>query len=180
MKTYSLHIKVLSITLCAALLTGGCGGSGSEDGSASNEVDTLLCWIIFPLCLFQKAAEPEPGQNYLKAADLIAVIGTSQDTQRNGYAAGYASSGADGDLDAVVQKLDPDGNLLWTRRFGSPDNEYAEHVAMNDDGTLALTVIKMRTIQGEAGPVVHETYHIRLNGSGEVLNAWQGVNKAGN
>ena len=73
------------------------------------------------------------------------------DTSGNIYIAGYfketvdfdPSSSVDiytsnGSNDAFVQKLDANGNYLWTKTFGGTANEYAQSITMDASGNIYI------------------------------------------
>jgi len=171
--------KVLSILLIA-MLPSACGG-GSDD---SKQMEQTLACLIFPLYCFipiSKAEEPGSGlylEQLLPSDDEIGMISNVTDFRGNVYSAGYTigSFGAPGDtggMDAIVLKHDPGGNLVWFKRFGSSDRESGVDVSVNTDGSVLVTIVKLRIVEGDASRAERELYRLQLSNNGEVLDAWQ-------
>jgi hypothetical protein len=56
--------------------------------------------------------------------------------------------------DVYVAKLDPDGNHLWSKRFGDPDSQSScWSAAVDPDGNLLLTGRFQRTLDFGGGPI---------------------------
>ncbi|CAE7772001.1 unnamed protein product [Symbiodinium sp. CCMP2592] len=66
------------------------------------------------------------------------------DHDENYFVCGYGSgsfldnSTAVGMIDAILAKLDASGNLLWSRQFGTGDDDYAESVAVRHSGIYVV------------------------------------------
>jgi hypothetical protein len=183
MRSSTVHFKAFNIFLILSLLA-ACGGSGGSSDDDTQEVEQLLACLLFPLyCVYpvSKADGPEPmlyPDPAVFSEDAVGVVSAAQDDQGNVYSAGHVpgspdAAGANSGQDAVVLKHGPSWNLLWTRRFGSADNESAEQVMVNNDGSVLVTIVKLRSMEGDAGGTAWDTYRIHLSGNGETLDAWQ-------
>jgi hypothetical protein len=62
------------------------------------------------------------------------IAANSRDANGNLYVAGSTSSFGAGGQDALVQKYDPSGNLLWTKTWGGTSDDYATAVAVDSTG----------------------------------------------
>ena len=62
----------------------------------------------------------------------------TEDGDGNLYVAGDTSSVGAGDTDALVVKLDPDGELMWFRTFGGTGSDHARTVTVAPDGSIAV------------------------------------------
>ncbi|MCB0643316.1 MAG: hypothetical protein KDC44_16820, partial [Phaeodactylibacter sp.] len=57
-----------------------------------------------------------------------------------------------GEFDLLLQKFDPDGNLVWARHIGSVDNEKAEGLTVDPAGNIWLTGIYRNSLDVDPGP----------------------------
>ena len=67
--------------------------------------------------------------------------GIGRDDEGNLYVVGYTwgnpvEAGEFAGYDASVNKFHPDGRELWSKRFGTPDSDYAWSAAVSGEGTL--------------------------------------------
>lgn len=67
-----------------------------------------------------------------------------------------ASSGMD---DIFVLKLDPKGNVLWSRRFGGPETDLARSVALDAKGNVIVGGSFGGSVDFGAGPLVATSGH---------------------
>lgn len=180
MKPGKYSIKFFSALLITALLF-ACGNDGG-DSADSKEVEQVIACIVFPLYCFvpvSKAGEPGSGLNpeqVLPPDDEIGLIGNATDTGGNVYSAGYTidsrTPGDTGGMDAIVLKRDPDRNLQWFKRFGSADRERGVDVSVNPDGSVLVSIVKVRMVEGDAPGEEQQRYRLQLSENGEVLGAW--------
>ena len=171
--------KAISTCLIISLLlVGSCGGGGGGPDAA--EVEQLLICIVFPLFCLLPAASLDASGHVLNGdlsaptTDAIGLVSSASDSRGNLYSAGYTISSQhasldDGARDAVVLKHDPDQNLLWSRRFGSSDSESAEKVSVNSDGSVLVTIVKLRPVQSDVHPTERKFYRLHLSDDGKVL-----------
>jgi hypothetical protein len=61
------------------------------------------------------------------------------------------SLSATANIDAFVQKLDTDGNLLWAKNFGGLSNEYAYSIDVDGDGNIYTCGSFMSTVDFDPG-----------------------------
>ncbi len=79
----------------------------------------------------------------LDAEGFDKATGVVVDTQGNAYVAGWVSGVLPGQsqfggTDAFLAKYAADGELSWTRQFGTPDEERAEGIGIDGTGSLYL------------------------------------------
>jgi hypothetical protein len=63
-----------------------------------------------------------------------------QQTSDDGYivCGGTRSSGTGGSIDFLLLKIDNNGNILWTKTYGSPNDDYGESIQVTSDGGYIL------------------------------------------
>ncbi|MET0793287.1 MAG: SBBP repeat-containing protein [Polyangiaceae bacterium] len=75
-------------------------------------------------------------------ADEDEAFAVAVDGSGNVYVAGYTfdliPASTQGQRDAFVRKLDPSGSTLWTRQFGTSDDDYVYAAAVDGNGNLYL------------------------------------------
>ncbi len=64
--------------------------------------------------------------------------GIAVDSESNVLIAGYAQEGSDASADAFVRKCDPEGNEIWTRRFGTAEGDRAFALAVDGDDNVLV------------------------------------------
>src|SRR5690606_29799692 len=74
------------------------------------------------------------------------------DDEDNVYVAGYTEGPLDGSnlgmLDAYVRKYDSNGNVQWTRQFGTSQTEYALGVAVEASGNVYVAGLTQGALSG--------------------------------
>lgn len=81
-------------------------------------------------------------------------------------------SGAHGDRDAWIAKLDPSGQVLWQRALGGSGRDQANALAETPEGDLVLcgmTTISDGDVSGSHG--LWDAWVLKLSGTGQLL--WQ-------
>jgi hypothetical protein len=66
--------------------------------------------------------------------------------ETSGHFAGAASAGA---LDGFVRQYDPSGNVVWTRQFGSPADDYAVNATVAPNGDVLVAGTTAGTLPGQ-------------------------------
>jgi hypothetical protein len=96
------------------------------------------------------------------AADAsgIIVVGTTWGT--------LAGSSAPDDADAVVRKYDANGNVLWTRQFGTAEGDSADAVAVDGGGITVGGGTDGDLVRKNAGPFT-DMYVRRFNAAGTAV-----------
>lgn len=56
----------------------------------------------------------------------------------NYFLVGYSQSYGGGDMDILLQKIDPDGNEIWLKTYGGWGNDYARDVIATSDGNYVI------------------------------------------
>jgi hypothetical protein len=70
--------------------------------------------------------------------------------------------------DAFVRAYDRNGNLLWTRQFGSPVDERVRHVAMAKDGSIFVSGQTRGGLMGQPNLGSTDAFVLRLDPDGTV------------
>lgn len=110
----------------------GGGGSGAGGaGGAGGAPDTLL-WRKH---ISTVAANEEINDVAVDATGDVVIVGKFTDTVDFGGGALVCDSGTD----VFVAKLDPAGNHLWSKSFGSAGGDTAESVAIDPMGDVIVT-----------------------------------------
>src|SRR5262249_25446536 len=99
----------------------GASAGGSDAFVRKYDPDGFVLWTD----QFGSAGS-DAAQGVAVGSDGVYVAGSLR-----GALEGTSSAG---NFDAFVRKYDPDGNALWTRRFGTPDEDVARGVAAAADG----------------------------------------------
>ena len=79
---------------------------------------------------------------------------------------GQTSSGSN---DAFVRKYDSAGNEIWTRQFGSSDNDYAWGVAVDSSDNVYITGITGGTLPGQDNLGGTDAFVRKYDGSGNEI-----------
>jgi Beta-propeller repeat len=99
------------------------------------------------------------------SATLAQDYGTGVATDQTGvYVVGYTDGALPGQTslgstDAFIRKYSPDGNLLWTRQFGTDAQDYAAAVATDGTGVYVVGRTQGNIVTG--GPAPNEDAFIR-------------------
>lgn len=123
------------------------------------------------------------GVNY----DVLSAVST--DAQGNAYVAGSFDDAARlgnpqlisaGQTDALVAKLDAQGNVVWTRTFGSVRDDWAEQVVTDAQGNVYVGghfegIVTFDSITLSAGPYGSGMFVAKLDAQGTVLWAQQAI-----
>ena len=89
-----------------------------------------------------------------------------QQTQDGGYiVAGFTGSFGHGCYDAYVVKKDARGDTVWTKTYGTRNNDYSWSIALCGDGGYALLGATDSIFQ--TGP--HDLYLVRISSAGNLL-----------
>jgi hypothetical protein len=56
----------------------------------------------------------------------------------NYFLVGYSQSYGGGDLDILLQKIDPAGNQIWLKTYGGYGNDYARDITATNDGNYLI------------------------------------------
>jgi hypothetical protein len=76
-----------------------------------------------------------------------------------------ASYGGPGGRDFILMKVDPDGNVLWQRLYGTDDDEDGYSVRETRDGGFILV--------GDTDLNTNDYYVVRVDADGDVI--WEGI-----
>jgi hypothetical protein len=87
----------------------------------------------------------------LDGSDDTYVTGFFEGTADFDPGAGVDNHSSDGDLDAFLSKLDPDGNLVWALTWGGPGYEYGASVATDSSGNAYTTGVFTGTVDFDPG-----------------------------
>ena len=81
------------------------------------------------------------------------------------YGSFSPDKGPAGDEDAFVRKYDTNGNVLWTRQFGSPDQEYGFYVTAGVGGVY-ITGYTYGTLPGQTSSGGIDAFVAKYNAIG--------------
>jgi hypothetical protein len=81
------------------------------------------------------------ARRFAGTTDSVASYGIAIDAESNVYVAGFTAAALPaqinaGGKDAFVVKFDPDGNQVWARQFGTPQDDIAYGVAIGLSGVI--------------------------------------------
>ncbi|WP_437301052.1 hypothetical protein [Sorangium sp. So ce426] len=156
----------------------GCGplsaGSGPLDAL---ELGAFVAKLDASGTCLWNVALPNTASGIAKYSTLAA------DAQGNLLAAGLARgtidlgagpmAGATEGQDILVAKVDPDGRLLWARRFGNDAVQLAPHIAVDRAGNAVVTGGARGSIPIGDEPIVSaggvDAFVLKLDPAGEVL-----------
>ena len=102
------------------------------------------------------------------------AFGVAVDGEGNVYVAGTTGGdlpGQDalGDLDAFLIKYDSEGIELWTRQFGSHDEDVARSVAVDQEGDIYVAGLTRGALPGQASKGDKDAFLIKFDPEGEEL-----------
>lgn len=79
------------------------------------------------------------------------VIGTYRGTVDFDPGAGIVNLQSNGESDIYIQKLDPQGNLVWARSLGGVSREYGKEISTDADGNIIVLGSFSDTIDADPG-----------------------------
>jgi hypothetical protein len=80
--------------------------------------------------------------------------------------AGLYGNGNIGLMDAFLMKCDPDGEIRWTKQFGSPSNDVANSLATDSTGIYVAGVTE-GGLYGNSNSGSYDIYLVKFNSLGE-------------
>lgn len=113
------------------------GGSGSQEGSSiavGGDGSVVVAGSGFSISKLSSGGSLLWAKNFEwrgSEASAVAVDGSG-----NIYVAGVSWVVGYGSGDVVLAKLDPNGNAIWVRSFGGPENEYVRGLTIGSDGGI--------------------------------------------
>ncbi|PCI96287.1 MAG: hypothetical protein COB15_10840 [Flavobacteriales bacterium] len=105
----------------------------------------------------------------------VYTTGHFQDTVDFDPGAGTTNLSSNGFNDVFVQKMDPQGNLLWAKSFGGTSNEYCNSITVDASGNIYTTGHFEGTVDFDPGA---GTTNLSSNGNNDVFV--QKMNSSGN
>jgi hypothetical protein len=90
--------------------------------------------------------------------------------ETSGRLAGAAAAGG---LDGFVRQYDPDGNVVWTRQFGSPLDDYAVGAAVGPNGEVLAVGTTGGALPGQKSAGEADAFIVAFTGQGGILWARQ-------
>jgi hypothetical protein len=112
----------------------------------------------------------------------IRQFGSAQDDSAEGiafspagdiYVVGQTAGGIDspnsGETDAFIRKYDADGNVLWTRQFGSPAGDEATEVATDPAGGIYVAGSTDGSLPGKASGGQRDGFVVKYDEDGTLL-----------
>jgi hypothetical protein len=98
------------------------------------------------------------GGNNNQSANYI------EQTKDSGYVICGFTGDSFGSNDVYLAKADAEGNLIWEKTFGGPDNDYGFSAQELDNGDFIVT-----SDSRSFGAGGYDVYLLRLNASGEII-----------
>jgi len=80
-----------------------------------------------------------------------------------------AGASAAGGLDGFVREYDPDGNVVWTRQFGSPFDDFAVGAAVSPAGDVLVVGTTYGALPGQKSKGDADAYIVAYSGQGGSL-----------
>src|SRR6187455_1681140 len=77
---------------------------------------------------------------------------------------GYSNSFGIDSMDICLTKIDSNGNVFWTKTFGTSNNDYSSSITLLDDGGFLIGGSTQYSIAGGT-----DIYLIRTDSSGNLL-----------
>ena len=104
-------------------------------------------------------------QKQISGGTLVdSAYGISKDQSGNIYVVGKTTNSGSGNEDALVMKLTNSGSLLWTKLYGTSDNQYASSVSVITSGSDEYVIVPV--VSGSSTTVMS------LDISGSVLEQY--------
>jgi len=102
------------------------------------------------------------------------VLSVTLDRDGNPILAGetsglLAGASAAGGLDAFVREYDPEGNVVWTRQFGSPMDDFAVGAAVSPAGNVFVVGTTSGALPGQKSEGDADAYIVAFSGKGDGL-----------
>ena len=95
------------------------------------------------------------------------MTGLVEDWSGNFLAVGYTLSSGAGSYDALVLKVDAEGDFMWQQTFGGNDWDFGKKIIAHPQGGF---LVALNTYNGELGGQDGQLLHI--DGQGVALNQW--------
>ena len=102
---------------------------------------------------------------HVHGSEFIVVSGYTSDTMPGNTSAGY--------LDAVVTKIDPAGNVLWARQWGTLESDKANDVKTDSTGTIWTVGTTQGSIDGIKPPEGMDIFLTGFSAEGVRLSTTQ-------
>lgn len=155
---------------------GGSNSGGTDTGSTTSVVPDGPCESPTPTTATTLLAKQAGGAN------VQAVLGVASDAQDNIAVVGNFLGSIDlgtgalnsaGNSDAFIAKLKSDGSAIWAKRYGDAGfNQYAQHVAFDQQGNMAVTGHFRGTVDFGGGGLTdisnffEDIFIVKLDGNG--------------
>jgi hypothetical protein len=98
---------------------------------------------------------------------LTVVLGANGDPIVAGETSGLlAGAAAAGGLDGFGRRYDPDGNVVWTRQFGSPMDDFAVGAAVSPGGDVLLVGTTFGALPGQSSRGNTDAYMVAFGAGG--------------
>ncbi|HEV7863803.1 MAG TPA: SBBP repeat-containing protein [Acidimicrobiia bacterium] len=103
------------------------------------------------------------GEDYALVVNLDPAGHPILAGETSGLIAGAAAAGG---LDAFVRHYDPDGNVVWTRQFGSESDDYAVGLATAPTGDVFVVGTTVGTLPGQTSKGGSDAYIVAFRAAG--------------
>ena len=78
-----------------------------------------------------------------------------------------------GGYDAIVQKLSPQGTLLWTRQFGTSASDSTSGILIDPQGSVVVSGTTAGSFPGQSNYGASDLFIQRFESDGDSISAWQ-------
>jgi hypothetical protein len=148
-------------TLTTGKTAGDLTGAGSAGGDDVFIVKYSITGDLLWIKQFGSAGDDVGRRIGLDSTGNIYITGTT-----DGDLAGTGNAGGD---DAFVVKLDPDGNTLWIRQFGTADNDRAADIAVHPFGDSFVTGATDGDMAGNENAGGDDAFVVKLDPDGNTV-----------
>ncbi len=133
--------------------------AGARKGTGTIRFDATLCKLT-------ASGDLEWARGYGSAADDKAF--DVQSTSDRGYVfCGSTKPFRANGLDALVVKLDSQGDIVWQKAYGTTDDEEAFRIMQSSDGGYLVSGL----VRPAAGSLYYDAFVLKLDSAGQIL--WQ-------
>lgn len=144
----------------------------SDGGYAAVGLSTNSSGAAAAIVKLDSSGEVEWEQDFLGVTGSYSKAGGIAQTSDGGYiVSGFTNSGLGGigTYDAMLLKLDSDGNLVWWQTYGGSSNYFADQVVISGSGYAFVGALS-------SSSGVFDPWLVKVNSSGGII--WQSVYNA--
>ncbi len=101
----------------------------------------------------------------IDSSNNIYTTGFFQDVVDFDPGTGIQNLSSAGDIDIFIQKLDSSGNLVWTKRMGSSQQDYGQAISLDNSGYIYTTGLFRGTVDFDPGIGISYLYSLTTFGT---------------